>query len=62
MAIVNENWIYDDENTSYARKASEVLRKAKALRKGKRFKYVVVSLSPLTIKEIEDRDGMETYG
>lgn len=58
----NDNWIYDDDNSSYAKKAADVLRKAKHMRAGKRFIHVVVSTMPLTIVEKEDPQGQLMYG
>jgi len=58
----NENWVYDDDNTMHARKASEVLRRAKASRVGRRYKRIVVSTLPLTIIEKEDPEGEYLYG
>lgn len=62
MSLLNENWIYDDDNPSQSKKAKDVLRKVKAHRQGKKYKHVTTCLKPLTIIEIEDMDGQEIYG
>jgi hypothetical protein len=62
MSLLNENWIYDDDNPSQSKKAKDVLRKVKARRQGKKYKHVTISLKPLTIIEVEDLDGQELYG
>lgn len=62
MPLLNENWIYDDDNPSQSKKAKDVLRKVKAHRQGKKYKHVTTCLKPLTIIEIEDMDGQEIYG
>jgi hypothetical protein len=60
--LANENWIYDDENTSHAKKAVDVLRKAKSTRMGKKYIRVVICEQPLTIIEKEDPSGQCLYG
>lgn len=60
--LANENWIYDDDNTAYAKKADDVLRKTKNSRIGRKFKYVLISEHPRTIIEVEDTDGNFIYG
>ncbi len=57
----NNNWIYDEDNTSHARKASDVLRRAKATRAGKRYVHITVSEHPLTIIEKESEEGEFIY-
>jgi len=61
MSLINDNWIYDDDNPTQSKKAKEVLRKVKAQRRGKKYKHVTVCLTPLTIVEKEDVDGQELY-
>ena len=58
----NDNWVYDDDNTQHARKASEVLRRAKAARAGKKYKRIIISTLPLTVIEKEDPEGEYLYG
>lgn len=58
----NNNWVYDDDNTSYAKKAKESLRRAKHSRMGKKYIHVVVNTMPLTIIEKEDENGEYLYG
>ena len=62
MALLNDNWIYEDDNSSHSKKAKDVLRRVKAQRQGKKYKHVTTSLKPLTIIEVEDLDGQEIYG
>ena len=62
MALLNDNWIYEDDNLSQSKKAKDVLRKVKARRQGKKYKHVTTCLKPLTIIEVEDLDGQELYG
>lgn len=57
----NDNWVYDEDNTSHARKASDVLRRAKAVRAGKKYIYIIVNEHPLTILEKEDESGEYIY-
>ena len=58
----NENWIYDDDNTAYAKKADDVLRRVKSSRAGKKYKYVIDPNNPRTIIEVEDEKGEYVYG
>ena len=62
MSLINDNWIYEDDNSSQSKKAKDVLRKVKARRQGKKYKHVTTCLKPLTIIEVEDLDGQELYG
>lgn len=62
MPLLNENWIYEDDNPSQSKKAKDVLRKVKAHRQGKKYKHITTCLKPLTIIEVEDLDGQEIYG
>lgn len=57
----NDNWVYDEDNTSHARKASDVLRRAKTVRAGKKYIYIIVNEHPLTILEKEDEEGEYIY-
>ena len=60
--LANNNWIFDDDNAQHARKAGEVLRRAKRARAGRRYKYIIVGDNPLTIIEKEDPEGDYHYG
>ena len=60
--LANDNWIYDDDNALHAKKASDVLRRAKNARIGKKFIRIVTSTSPYTIIEKEDPNGEYLYG
>lgn len=60
--IANQNWIFDDDNTQHARKAVEVLRRAKRARAGRKYIRIIVSDNPLTIIEKEDPNGQYLYG
>lgn len=62
MSLLNENWIYEDDNPSQSKKAKDVLRKVKAHRQGKKYKHITTCLKPLTIIEVEDLDGQEICG
>jgi hypothetical protein len=62
MALLNDNWIYEDDNPNHSKKAKDVLRKVKAARLGKKYKHVITCLKPMTVIEIEDIDGQELYG
>ena len=62
MSLINDNWIYEDDNPSQSKKAKDVLRKVKARRQGKKYKHVTTCFKPLTIIEVEDLDGQELYG
>ena len=62
MALLNDNWVYDDDNPSHSKKAKDVLRRVKMERLGKKYKHITTCLKPLTIIEVEDLDGQELYG
>lgn len=61
-SLSNENWVYDEDNTSKSKKADEVLRKTKAARAGKKYRHRIICNMPLTIIEEEDVFGTELYG
>jgi hypothetical protein len=60
--LLNQNWVYDDDNAIHARKAHDVLRLAKAQRKGRKWKHIKINDMPYTIKEVEAEDGQYMYG
>lgn len=62
MSLLNDNWVYDEDNSIKSRKAEEILRKTKEARAGKKYKHIITCTQPLTIKEVEDVDGYEIYG
>jgi hypothetical protein len=54
--------VYDDDNAIHARKAHDVLRLAKAQRRGRKWKHIKINDMPYTIKEVEAEDGQYMYG
>jgi len=60
--LLNQNWVYDDDNATHAKKADDVLRLAKSQRRGRKWKHVKTNDMPYTLKEVEDENGQYMYG
>ena len=60
--LINQNWIYDDDNVVHAKKADDVLRRAKQQRRGKKWIHKKTNDMPYTLIEVRDEKGQYMYG